>query len=43
MGSELVISHGISLRNDNPNARYAINKFKKLNKGQGSEDHPVGD
>jgi NADH-quinone oxidoreductase subunit G len=43
MGSDFVISLGISLRNDNPNARYAFNNVQKLNKGAGFYFHPVGD
>ncbi len=43
MESDFVISLGISLRNDNPNARYAFNNVQKLNKGAGFYFHPVGD
>ena len=43
MASDFVISVGSSLRNDNPNARYAFNNVQKLNKGAGLYFHPVGD
>ena len=41
--SDFVISIGTSLRNDNPNARYAFNNVQKMNKGAGLYFHPVGD
>jgi NADH-quinone oxidoreductase subunit G len=41
--SDFVISVGISLRNDNPNVRYAFNNVQKMNKGAGLYFHPVGD
>ncbi len=41
--SDFVISVGASLRNDNPNARYAFNNVQKMNKGAGLYFHPVGD
>jgi len=43
MASDFVISLGTSLRNDNPNARYAFNNVQKMNKGAGLYFHPVGD
>jgi len=43
MASDFVISVGASLRNDNPNARYAFNNVQKMNKGAGLYFHPVGD
>ena len=43
MKSDFVISIGASLRNDNPNARYAFNNVQKMNKGAGIYFHPVGD
>jgi len=43
MQSDFVISVGTSLRNDNPNARYAFNNVQKMNKGAGLYFHPVGD
>ena len=43
MASDFVISIGSSLRNDNPNARYAFNNVQKMNKGAGLYFHPVGD
>lgn len=43
MSSDFVISVGASLRNDNPNARYAFNNIQKMNKGAGLYFHPVGD
>ncbi len=43
MKSDFVISVGASLRNDNPNARYAFNNVQKMNKGAGLYFHPVGD
>ncbi|MCB4744996.1 MAG: NADH-quinone oxidoreductase subunit G [Sulfurovum sp.] len=43
MATDFVISIGASLRNDNPNARYAFNNVQKLNKGAGLYFHPVGD
>jgi NADH-quinone oxidoreductase subunit G len=43
MASDFVMSVGASLRNDNPNARYAFNNVQKLNKGAGLYFHPVGD
>ncbi|KIM12992.1 MAG: ferredoxin [Sulfurovum sp. FS08-3] len=43
MKSDFVISVGASLRNDNPNARYAFNHVQKMNKGAGLYFHPVGD
>lgn len=43
MASDFVMSVGTSLRNDNPNARYAFNNVQKLNKGAGLYFHPVGD
>ena len=43
MATDFVISVGSSLRNDNPNARYAFNNVQKLNKGAGLYFHPVGD
>jgi len=43
MERDFVISLGISLRNDNPNARYAFNNIQKMNKGAGFYFHPVGD
>jgi len=43
MKSDFVISLGTSLRNDNPNARYAFNNVQKMNKGAGLYFHPVGD
>lgn len=43
MKSDFVISIGASLRNDNPNARYAFNNIQKMNKGAGLYFHPVAD
>ena len=43
MQSDFVMSVGSSLRNDNPNARYAFNNVQKMNKGAGLYFHPVGD
>jgi NADH-quinone oxidoreductase subunit G len=43
MKSDFVMSLGTSLRNDNPNARYAFNNVQKMNKGAGLYFHPVGD
>ena len=43
MATDFVMSVGTSLRNDNPNARYAFNNVQKLNKGAGLYFHPVGD
>ena len=43
MKSDFVMSVGASLRNDNPNARYAFNNVQKMNKGAGLYFHPVGD
>ena len=43
MATDFVISVGASLRNDNPNARYAFNNVQKMNKGAGLYFHPVGD
>lgn len=43
MASDFVVSVGTSLRNDNPNARYAFNNVQKMNKGAGLYFHPVGD
>jgi NADH-quinone oxidoreductase subunit G len=43
MSCDFVISVGASLRNDNPNARYAFNNIQKMNKGAGLYFHPVGD
>jgi NADH-quinone oxidoreductase subunit G len=43
MASDFVMSVGASLRNDNPNARYAFNNVQKMNKGAGLYFHPVGD
>ncbi len=43
MATDFVMSVGASLRNDNPNARYAFNNIQKLNKGAGLYFHPVGD
>ncbi|MCK5905158.1 MAG: NADH-quinone oxidoreductase subunit G, partial [Gammaproteobacteria bacterium] len=43
MTTDFVMSVGTSLRNDNPNARYAFNNVQKLNKGAGLYFHPVGD
>jgi len=43
MASDFVMSVGTSLRNDNPNARYAFNNVQKMNKGAGIYFHPVGD
>jgi len=43
MKSDFVMSVGTSLRNDNPNARYAFNNVQKMNKGAGLYFHPVGD
>ncbi len=43
MVTDFVISVGASLRNDNPNARYAFNNIQKMNKGAGLYFHPVGD
>jgi len=43
MKTDFVISVGSSLRNDNPNARYAFNNVQKMNKGAGLYFHPVGD
>jgi len=43
MASDFVMSVGSSLRNDNPNARYAFNNVQKMNKGAGLYFHPVGD
>jgi len=43
MATDFVMSVGSSLRNDNPNARYAFNNVQKLNKGAGLYFHPVGD
>ncbi len=43
MATDFVISVGASLRNDNPNARYAFNNIQKMNKGAGLYFHPVGD
>ncbi|MBU1669258.1 NADH-quinone oxidoreductase subunit G [bacterium] len=43
MQSDFVMSVGTSLRNDNPNARYAFNNVQKMNKGAGLYFHPVGD
>jgi len=43
MATDFVMSVGSSLRNDNPNARYAFNNVQKMNKGAGMYFHPVGD
>jgi NADH-quinone oxidoreductase subunit G len=43
MATDFVMSVGTSLRNDNPNARYAFNNVQKLNKGAGLYFHPIGD
>ncbi len=43
MKTDFVMSVGASLRNDNPNARYAFNNVQKMNKGAGFYFHPVGD
>jgi len=43
MATDFVMSVGTSLRNDNPNARYAFNNVQKMNKGAGFYFHPVGD
>ncbi len=43
MATDFVMSLGTSLRNDNPNARYAFNNIQKMNKGAGLYFHPVGD
>ena len=43
MKTDFVISIGASLRNDNPNARYAFNNIQKMNKGAGLYFHPVAD
>jgi len=43
MTTDFVMSVGSSLRNDNPNARYAFNNVQKMNKGAGLYFHPVGD
>jgi len=43
MATDFVMSVGSSLRNDNPNARYAFNNVQKMNKGAGLYFHPVGD
>jgi len=43
MATDFVMSVGASLRNDNPNARYAFNNVQKMNKGAGLYFHPVGD
>ena len=43
MATDFVMSIGASLRNDNPNARYAFNNVQKMNKGAGLYFHPVGD
>lgn len=43
MKSDFVMSVGSSLRNDNPNARYAFNNVQKMNKGAGLYFHPLGD
>jgi len=43
MKTDFVISVGASLRNDNPNARYAFNNIQKMNKGGGLYFHPVSD
>jgi NADH-quinone oxidoreductase subunit G len=43
MATDFVMSVGTSLRNDNPNARYAFNNVQKMNKGAGLYFHPVGD
>ena len=43
MKTDFVMSVGSSLRNDNPNARYAFNNVQKMNKGAGLYFHPVGD
>ena len=43
MKTDFVISVGASLRNDNPNARYAFNNIQKINKGAGLYFHPVAD
>ncbi len=43
MKSDFVISVGASLRNDNPNARYAFNNIQKMNKGAGIYFHPIAD
>jgi len=43
MATDFVMSVGTSLRNDNPNARYAFNNIQKMNKGAGLYFHPIGD
>jgi len=43
MATDFVMSLGTSLRNDNPNARYAFNNVQKMNKGAGLYFHPLGD
>ena len=43
MKTDFVISIGTSLRNDNPNARYAFNNIQKMNKGAGLYFHPIAD
>ncbi|MBL0721767.1 MAG: NADH-quinone oxidoreductase subunit G [Sulfurovum sp.] len=43
MKTDFVISVGASLRNDNPNARYAFNNIQKMNKGAGLYFHPISD
>ncbi len=41
--SDFVVSVGMALKSDNPNARYAMNNAIKMNKGAGLYFHPVKD
>ncbi len=41
--SDFVVSVGMAIKSDNPNARYALNNSMKMNKGAGLYFHPVKD
>ncbi len=40
---DFVVSVGMAIKSDNPNARYALNNSMKMNKGAGLYFHPVKD
>ena len=41
--SDFVVSVGMAIKSDNPNARYALNNSMKMNKGAGIYFHPLKD
>ena len=41
--SDFVVSVGMAIKSDNPNARYALNNSMKMNKGAGLYFHPIKD